>query len=221
MILVLGLIVLIAAAVVALAGIFTNTGAAHDLTNTFTLFGHHITGSTGTLFLLGIIVGAAAMLGLGLLLTGARRTSRRGATARHELRDSRRETAAATQDRDALAEQRDTARTEAATLADDRSAREQDTLAEQRDTLAEQRDDLAEQRGAIAMQRDDLAEQRDAIALQRNDLMRGQSGAHEQTAGTRTGPMLQDDGTPPGPDATPNGDGHRRPHLISRESESH
>ncbi|GAA2789541.1 hypothetical protein GCM10010441_13350 [Kitasatospora paracochleata] len=200
MILVLGLIVLIAAAVVALAGIFTNTGAAHDLTNTFTLFGHHITGSTGTLFLLGIIVGAAAMLGLGLLLTGARRTSRRGATARHELRDSRRETAAATQDRDALAEQRDTARTEAATLADDRNAREQDTLAEQRD---------------------DLAEQRDAIALQRIDLMRGQSGAHEQTAGTRTGPMLQDDGTPPGPDATPNGDGHRRPHLISRESESH
>src|SRR5690348_14930766 len=114
MILLLGLLILIAAAVVALAGIFTNTGAAHELTNTFTVFGHQIIGSTGTLFLFGIIVGAAAMLGLGLLLTAARRTSRRGATARHGLRDSRREAAAVAKERDFATEERDTARVEAA-----------------------------------------------------------------------------------------------------------
>ncbi|MFJ1707389.1 hypothetical protein [Kitasatospora sp. NPDC088346] len=91
-----------------MAGILTNTGAAHELTNAFTVFGHHMTGSTGTPFLFGIIVGAAGMLGLALLLTGARRTSRRNAEARHGLRDSRREAEAVAKDRDDLAEQRDT-----------------------------------------------------------------------------------------------------------------
>ncbi|MFC8452353.1 hypothetical protein [Kitasatospora sp. NPDC057223] len=47
------------------------------------------------------------MLGLGLLLTGALRASRRGRVARSGLRDSRRETAAAAECRDDLAAQRD------------------------------------------------------------------------------------------------------------------
>ncbi|MFC8452352.1 hypothetical protein [Kitasatospora sp. NPDC057223] len=47
----LGLLVLVVAAVVPVAGIVTNTGAAHELTNAFSVFGHHVTGSTGTLFL--------------------------------------------------------------------------------------------------------------------------------------------------------------------------
>lgn len=46
------------------------------------------------------------MFGLSLLLAGARRTARRGRTARHELKQSRRETAAANQDRDDLAQAR-------------------------------------------------------------------------------------------------------------------
>lgn len=133
MIVILGLIILVVAAVVAVAGIFTNTGSAHALTNAFTLFGHHMTGSTGALFLFGIIVGAAGMLGLGLLLTGARR----GAVARHGLRHSHRETAAVRKHRDALVEQRDAARAEAASAAQDR-----DGLAEERDELAEQRNEL-------------------------------------------------------------------------------
>lgn len=68
-----------------------------------------MTGSTGTLFLYGIVVGVAGLLGLGLLLAGARRTSRRGRDARRGLRQSRRETAAVSQDRDNLISQRDTA----------------------------------------------------------------------------------------------------------------
>ena len=62
------------------------------------------------MFLYGIVVGALALLGLSLLLAGARRTSRRGRDARRGLAQSRRETAAVSQDRDDLLGQRDTAR---------------------------------------------------------------------------------------------------------------
>ena len=74
------------------------------------MFGYHVTGSTGTLFLYGIVVGALGLLGLSLLLAGARRTSRRGREARRGLTQSRRETAAVSQDRDDLLDQRETAR---------------------------------------------------------------------------------------------------------------
>jgi hypothetical protein len=50
------------------------------------------------------------VFGLSLLLAGARRTSRRGRQARRGLTQSRRETAAVSQDRDDLISQRDTAR---------------------------------------------------------------------------------------------------------------
>jgi hypothetical protein len=83
---VLGLIILVAAVVVGVAGVFDNVGSGHAVTHGFSLFGYHLTGSTGALFLYGIVVGAAGMLGLALLLAGARRTSRRGrgATPRAE-----------------------------------------------------------------------------------------------------------------------------------------
>ncbi|MGW1102507.1 hypothetical protein [Streptomyces sp. NPDC002540] len=73
MILILGLIILIAAIVVAVVGIVTNGGSAHHLTNGFSAFGYHVTGSTGTLFLYGIVVGAAAMFGLSLIVATMRR----------------------------------------------------------------------------------------------------------------------------------------------------
>lgn len=74
----------------------------------FTVFGYHVTGSTGTLFLSGIVVGAAAMIGLSLLLTGYRRTARRARTARRGLDESRRRTAAISKDRDDLITRRET-----------------------------------------------------------------------------------------------------------------
>jgi uncharacterized protein (DUF3084 family) len=112
MILVIGLIILVAAVVVGVAGVLTNSGGGHALTHGFAVFGYHVTGSTGTLFLYGLVVGAAGLLGLSLLLAGARRTSRRGHQARRGLKQSRRETAAVSKDRDDLAGQRDTARAE-------------------------------------------------------------------------------------------------------------
>ncbi|OEJ35070.1 hypothetical protein [Streptomyces subrutilus] len=96
MILILGLIILIAALVVGLAGIFGNTGAGHELGagGDFSVFGYHATGSTGSLFLSGMIVGAVALLGLTLVMLGARRSAVRSARARRELNTSRREAAA-------------------------------------------------------------------------------------------------------------------------------
>jgi hypothetical protein len=114
MIIILGLVVLVAAVVVGVAGVLVNQGAGHALVHPFAVFGYHVTGSTGTLFLYGIVVGAIGVVGLSLLLAGARRTSRRGSAARRGLRQSRRETAAVSQDRDDLLDQRETARADAA-----------------------------------------------------------------------------------------------------------
>jgi hypothetical protein len=114
MLVVVGLILLIAAVIVGVAGVLANAGTAHALTHGFAVFGYHVTGSTGTLFLYGIVVGAVAMFGLSLLLTGARRTSRRGQDARRGLQQSRQETAAAVQARDVLIGQRESARSEPA-----------------------------------------------------------------------------------------------------------
>jgi hypothetical protein len=109
MIVIIGLVVLVAAVIAGVAGVLTNSGGAHAVGN-FAVFGYHVTGSTGTLFLYGIVVGAVALAGLSLLLGGARRTSRRGREARHGLRTSRLETAAVSRHRDDLVRQRDTAR---------------------------------------------------------------------------------------------------------------
>jgi hypothetical protein len=110
MIVILGLIILVAAVIAGVAGVLTNGGSGHALTHGFSVFGYHVTGSTGTLFLYGIVVGAAGMFGLSLLLAGARRTARRGRAARRGLQQSRRETAAVSKDRDDLIDQRDAAR---------------------------------------------------------------------------------------------------------------
>jgi hypothetical protein len=108
MIVILGLVILVAAVIAGVAGVLANGGHAHAVTH-FAVFGYHVTGSTGTLFLYGIVIGVLGMLGLSLLLAGARRTSRRGREARRGLAQSRRETAAVSQDRDDLRDQRDTA----------------------------------------------------------------------------------------------------------------
>ena len=103
MIVIVGLVVLLAAVIVGFTGVLTNAGAAHPLTENFSVFGYHVTGSTGTLFLVGIVVGAVGMLGLSVLLAGARRTAGRGRDARRELKRSQRETAFLNRDRDTTA----------------------------------------------------------------------------------------------------------------------
>jgi uncharacterized membrane protein YciS (DUF1049 family) len=115
MIILLGLVVLVAAVVVGVGGVLANGGDGHALSGNFAVFGYHVTGSTGTLFLYGIVVGAVGLCGLSLLLAGARRTARLSRTARRDLKQSRRETAVVSTERDDLAEQqqRDAATAEA------------------------------------------------------------------------------------------------------------
>ena len=120
MFIILGLIILVAAVVVGVAGVLTNHGSAHLLTHRFTVLGYHVNGSTGRLFLYGIVVGAVAVFGLSLLLSAPRRTSRRGSVARQGLQQSRDETAAVTEDRDDLIDQRKTARAQTASAPSNR-----------------------------------------------------------------------------------------------------
>lgn len=122
MIIVLGLIVLVAAVVVGVAGVLGNAGEVHALTHGFSVFGYHVTGSTGTLFLYGIVVGAVAVLGLSLLLASASRESRRGRSARRSLEKSRHDAAVIGQDRDDLIDERDAARAETIQVRQDASS---------------------------------------------------------------------------------------------------
>jgi hypothetical protein len=103
MILIVGLVVLFVAVIVGFTGVLSNAGPYHPLTENFSMFGYHVTGSTGTLFLVGIVVGAVAMLGLSVLLAGA---AHRRARARRptELKRSQRETEFLNRDRDQLLE---------------------------------------------------------------------------------------------------------------------
>jgi hypothetical protein len=100
MLVIVGLVVLLVAVIVGFTGVLANAGPAHPLTENFSVLGYHVTGSTGTLFLFGIVVGAVAMLGLSVLLAGARRTAGRGRDTRHQLARSQRETAFLNQERD-------------------------------------------------------------------------------------------------------------------------
>jgi membrane protein implicated in regulation of membrane protease activity len=90
-IVIVGLVVFSLALLVAIVGVLSNFGDAHPLAENFSVFGYHVTGSTGTLFLFGIVVGVVAMLGMSALLAGASRSARRGRTARRDLQRSQRE----------------------------------------------------------------------------------------------------------------------------------
>jgi hypothetical protein len=112
----LGLLLLVAAAVVTLVGVLTNSGGAHALNSDFSLLGYHLHGSTGQLLLIGVIVGAVGMLGLNMLLAGIGRGFSRRVSTRRELNQSRHQAGALHEERDTLAhklEEERTARAEA------------------------------------------------------------------------------------------------------------
>ena len=111
MIVIIGLIVLLIAVIVGFTGVLVNAGPGHLMTGNFSVLGYHVTGSTGTLFLLGIVVGAVVMLGLSVLLAGARRTAGRGRDARNQLAKSQRETAFLNHERDQRLEHEQTGAT--------------------------------------------------------------------------------------------------------------
>ena len=101
MVVIIGLVVLIAAAAVVVIGVFSNSGSAHALGN-FGVFGLHVNnGTTGKLFLYGTLVGVIGTLGLALLWGAfARRLASGG--MRRELKNTKRETENLRDDRDRL-----------------------------------------------------------------------------------------------------------------------
>ncbi|MFD7842947.1 hypothetical protein ACFV4K_08435 [Nocardia sp. NPDC059764] len=92
---IIGLIALLGAVTVGVAGVAANSGDSHALPNGFTVFDHTYHGSSGLLFAYGMMIGAVGAAGTILLLAGIWTISRRGQVARRELRQSRREIAAA------------------------------------------------------------------------------------------------------------------------------
>lgn len=98
MIIVLGLVIAVAAIAAGVAGVAANTSDANRLTSDFSVFDYHFAGTTGELFLIGIIVGVVGGLGVGLVSAGTWRSTRRGLSTRRELRQSRKEIAAAQRD---------------------------------------------------------------------------------------------------------------------------
>lgn len=95
---ILGLVVAVAAVAAGVAGVAANTSEANRLTSDFAVFDYHFAGTTGELFLIGIIVGLVGGLGVGLVAAGAWRSTRKSLVTRRELRQSRREVAAAQRD---------------------------------------------------------------------------------------------------------------------------
>lgn len=95
MLTIIGLVALLGAVTVGVAGVQANSGESHTLPGGFTVFGQNYSGSTGALFGYGILVGAIGACGLILLLTAVWTASRRSSVARRQLRQSKREMAEA------------------------------------------------------------------------------------------------------------------------------
>jgi len=101
----LGLLLLIVAVVIAVVGVLSNIGSTHLLTRSFEILGYHITGSTGRLLLIGVILGAAGMLGLNLLLAGMGRGIKRRVSTRRQLKADHKEQQRLAAERDQLSRQ--------------------------------------------------------------------------------------------------------------------
>ncbi len=95
MLVIVGLVAFLAAGLVAVAGTLGNAGADHPPTEKLAVFGYHPTGSTGTLFLLRIVIGVVASL-----FVGAHRSASRAAEARRTAARFRRQRAFVNRDRD-------------------------------------------------------------------------------------------------------------------------
>ncbi len=104
MFIVVGLLIFLSAVVVGAVGVVSNAGAEHLLADDFSVFTYHVTGSTGTVLLYGILIGAVGFAGLSLVLAGAARAAGRGRAARAELKRTQEGADLVNRDRDRLLE---------------------------------------------------------------------------------------------------------------------
>lgn len=99
----IGVLLLVAAAVVGAVGVTTNLQTSDALATSFNIFGVHVAGPSGWLFLYGIVVGGVGMFAIGILYEDLfhRYESWR------ELRQTRREAEDLREQNDLLAERLD------------------------------------------------------------------------------------------------------------------
>jgi len=110
MIVIVGLLVLVAAVVLAITGFSANTGSAHGLSESFSILGVHISGlSSGQVLLLGVSIGVAGMLGLSML-SGALSRRWTARTSQRELNAVRHDNSVLIQDRQQLSDRLDAVR---------------------------------------------------------------------------------------------------------------
>ena len=111
MIVIIGLVVLIVTATLAVVGVETNNDSVHSLNGNFALFGQHMGGlSTGRLYLYGIIVGIGIALGLNILRVAFSR-GRASKGLQRDLKKSQEEITTLRLDQTRLTQQLDEART--------------------------------------------------------------------------------------------------------------
>jgi flagellar biosynthesis component FlhA len=76
-VIILGLLIVAAAATVGVTGVLSNRGSGHQIAEGFNAFGHTFHGSAGQLFFWGLVIGAGGFLGLVVLFAGLRGSMRR------------------------------------------------------------------------------------------------------------------------------------------------
>lgn len=97
----LGFLLILASAGLSLALIWTNDSIFNTPMPGIDLFGYQIQATVGQVFLAGVVAGAAALLGLAMIISAIRRSADRRSTARHQLRNRRDEIQDQQRERDA------------------------------------------------------------------------------------------------------------------------
>lgn len=97
----LGFLLILASAGLSLALIWSNGSIFNTPAPAIDLFGNQIQASVGQIFLAGAVAGAAAMLGLAILISAIGRNADRRSRARHQLRNRRDEIADQRREQDA------------------------------------------------------------------------------------------------------------------------
>ena len=140
-IIIVGLLLLLAAAGLSLAAIQANRSVFEDSAGVVGLFGYSVEATVGEVFLVGAGVGALALLGLAMIIGGFGRGARRRMATRRELRRQEAETRETQRQEETEAAER--AKQEKVTAREERRAAAAQERAAQHRAAEEREDELA------------------------------------------------------------------------------
>jgi hypothetical protein len=138
---ILGLLLLLAAAGLSFAAIQANRSVFEDSAGVIGMFGYSVEATVGEVFLVGAAAGALALLGLSMIIGGFGRGARRRMATRRELRRQDAETREAQRQEEAEAAER--AKQEKVTAREERRAAAAEERAAQHRAAEEREDELA------------------------------------------------------------------------------